>query len=127
MHLRDMRGASIVVIMLTVNQREKTLRALASFHASTHPPFKLLLWDNGSEDGTAEAVQQAFQEVLVHHHATNLGVASGRNAAAELAIKRFDPSHLLFIDNDMIVDPNLSQALLEPFGCDNRWDRRKPS
>jgi GT2 family glycosyltransferase len=60
MHLRDMRGASIVVIMLTVNQCEKTLRALASFHASTHPPFKLLLWDNGSEDGTAEAVQQAF-------------------------------------------------------------------
>jgi GT2 family glycosyltransferase len=58
--------------------------------------------------------------VLVHHHTTNLGVASGRNAAAELAIKRFDPSHLLFIDNDMIVDPNLIQAFLERFGCDNR-------
>jgi GT2 family glycosyltransferase len=112
--------AKIVVIMLTINQREKTLRALASFRAITHPRFKLLLWDNGSDDGTAQAVQQAFPEVLVHQHASNLGVASGRNAAAELAIKRFDPPYLLFIDNDMILDPNFVRALQEPFEHDNR-------
>jgi GT2 family glycosyltransferase len=112
--------AKVAVIMLTINQREKTLGALASFRAITHPPFKLLLWDNGSDDGTAQAVREAFPEVLVHQHGTNLGVASGRNAAAELAIKSFDPTHLLFIDNDMIVDPNFVHALLEPFQHDNR-------
>jgi GT2 family glycosyltransferase len=112
--------AKVVVIMLTINQREKTLRALASFRSITAPLFQLLLWDNGSQDGTTHAVREAFPEVLVHQHATNLGVASGRNAAAELAIKRFHPTHLLFIDNDMVVDPNFAQALLEPFEHDNR-------
>jgi GT2 family glycosyltransferase len=47
-------------------------------------------------------------------------MASGRNAAAELAIKSFDPTHLLFIDNDMIVTPHFVHALLEPFQHDNR-------
>jgi GT2 family glycosyltransferase len=120
MNSRDGRRANIVVIMLTINQREKTLRALTSFRAITHPPFKLLLWDNGSDDGTAQAVREAFPEVLVHQHTTNLGVASGRNAAAELAIKAFAPTHLLFIDNDMIVTPDFVSALLEPFEHDSR-------
>jgi GT2 family glycosyltransferase len=98
-----------------MNQREKTLRALVSFRAITTPPFQLLLWDNGSEDGTVDCVRDAFPEVLVHHHPTNLGVASGRNAAATLAIITFDPTHLLFIDNDMIVDRDFVRALLAPF------------
>jgi GT2 family glycosyltransferase len=104
--------------MLTMNQREKTLRALASFRQIASPRFQLLLWDNGSQDGTVEAVGAAFPKVLVHHHATNVGVASGRNAAAELAIKKFGPTHLLFIDNDMIVEPNFVRGLLEPFARD---------
>ena len=111
-------NAKIVVIMLTMNQREKTLRALASFREIASPPFHLLLWDNGSQDGTVDAVSGRFPEVLVHHHATNLGVASGRNAAAALAIEKFRPTHLLFVDNDMIVDPDFIGALLAPFERD---------
>jgi GT2 family glycosyltransferase len=101
-----------------MNQREKTARALTSFAAIKSPPFHFVLWDNGSQDGTAEAVGAAFPEVLVHHHPTNLGVASGRNAAAALAIEKFSPTHLLFIDNDMVVEPNFVSALLAPFESD---------
>ncbi|MGD2076621.1 MAG: glycosyltransferase [Gammaproteobacteria bacterium] len=101
--------------MLTLNQREKTLRCLSSFDHVTHPSHRILLWDNGSEDGTLAAVQERFPHVLTHHCPTNLGVASGRNAAADLAIARFSPSHLLFIDNDMVVSPDFLDALFAPF------------
>jgi hypothetical protein len=109
-----------VVIILTMNQRDKTLQGLSSLMAVKEPPFDVLLWDNGSQDGTPEAVHKAFPEVLVHHHSSNLGVASGRNAAAELAIKTFNPSHLLFLDNDMLVEPNFVNALLQPFSKNDR-------
>jgi hypothetical protein len=101
-----------------MNQREKTLRALESFREIPSPPFYLLLWDNGSQDGTVDAVNEQFPEVLVHYHPKNVGVASGRNAAAALAIEKYRPTHLLFIDNDMIVDPNFIGALLAPFDRD---------
>jgi GT2 family glycosyltransferase len=117
---RPMRNTKVAVIMLTMNQREKTLRALGSFRAITQPRFDLLLWDNGSADGTADAVRREFPEVLVHRHPTNLGVAGGRNAAAALAMEKFDPTHLLFIDNDMVVTPNFVGALLAPFAADDR-------
>jgi GT2 family glycosyltransferase len=108
-------GESIAVIMLTLNQCEKTLRCLSSFSHVTQPPYRIVLWDNGSQDGTLEAVQKLFPHVLTHHCPTNLGVASGRNAAANLAIERLSPSHLLFIDNDMVVTPDFLGALFAPF------------
>jgi GT2 family glycosyltransferase len=114
----DLDQARIVVIMLTMNQREKTLRALRSFRELTSPSFQMLLWDNGSKDGTADAVRNGFPEVLFHQHPINLGVASGRNAAATLALEKFNPTHLLFIDNDMVVTPNFVSALLAPFESD---------
>ncbi len=116
----------VAVIILTMNQREKTLQCLASFRSVKHPLFTIVLWDNGSGDGTSEAVGEAYPEVLVHCHETNLGVASGRNAAAELAIRTFAPSHLLFIDNDTVVTPDFLTALLKPFENDPRLAQTAP-
>jgi GT2 family glycosyltransferase len=116
----DTKRLEVGVIILTMNQRDRTLKCLDSLQAKEGPPFQIVLWDNGSQDGTAEAVHEAFSQVLVHHHPSNLGVASGRNAGAELAIKTFDPTHLLFLDNDMLVEPGFVGALMKPFTEDDR-------
>lgn len=105
----------IAVIILTINQKEMTLRCLSSLLALKEPKFQVILWDNGSQDGTIEAVQNEYPEVITHYYPSNLGVASGRNAAAELALKIFQPSHLLFLDNDIQVEPGFVRYLLEPF------------
>ena len=113
-------ASNIAVIVLTVNQRDTTARCLGSLLASEQPPPHVIVWDNGSQDGTAEAIRAAFPDVLVHHHPVNLGVASGRNAAAALAMQAFNPSHLLFLDNDMLLEPGFVSALLQPFRADRR-------
>lgn len=110
--------AEIAVVMLTLDQKEKTLRCLRSFRNVANPPHRILVWDNGSEDETETAVRESFPEVLFHHSPSNLGVAGGRNAAAEWAIETFDPLYLLFIDNDMVVTPGFLGPLLEPFRND---------
>lgn len=110
----------IAVIILSMNQRERTLKCLSSLFAIKLETYDVLLWDNGSMDGTQEAVQAEFPQVTVHHHPTNLGVASGRNAAARLAMQRFNPTHLLFLDNDMLFEPGFVDALYAPFMVDEQ-------
>jgi GT2 family glycosyltransferase len=105
----------IVIVVLTYNQRERTVACLSSLDAAEIKSYPIVLWDNGSTDGTIEAVRAVFPDILVHYHSSNLGVASGRNAAAELAIKTFDPTHLLFLDNDMLVQPGFVDALAAAF------------
>jgi GT2 family glycosyltransferase len=110
----------IVVIILTLNQCDRTLVCLGSLLANEEPSFQVLVWDNGSEDSTEKSINEAFPQVMVHHHPTNLGVASGRNAAAKLAIETYNPTYLLFLDNDMLLEPNFVGALKEPFVQDDR-------
>jgi GT2 family glycosyltransferase len=74
-----------------------------------------LVWDNGSSVETAVAIHQKYPQVLVHQSQTNLGVASGRNAAAQLATNTWQPTHFLFLDNDMLLEPNFVNGLLQPF------------
>ena len=109
------RAPSVWVLVLTLNQSESTLRALESLQSELTPAVRVLVWDNGSTDGTAEAVRERFPEVTVHRSPDNLGVAGGRNAAARLAIRSGSPTHLLFLDNDMVVTPGFVDELLQPF------------
>lgn len=109
---------NIVVLILTYNQREKTLSCLSHLLGNEDLLFKVLVWDNGSQDETITAVKQSFPNVLTHYSGTNLGVAGGRNAAAQMAIQEFKPTHLLFLDNDILVEPGFVRALYQPFDAD---------
>lgn len=110
-----MAEAKVAVAILTHNQREMTLDCLEHVLKMRGPAFDVVLWDNGSEDGTVEAVRQRFPQVIAHHNPVNLGVASGRNAVAKLAFEKLDPEFILFLDNDIEVDPAFMEQLLDGF------------
>jgi GT2 family glycosyltransferase len=105
----------IAAVILTFNQREKTLRCLDSLFKSVGIQLDILLWDNGSSDATIEAVTKQYPQVVAIYSPTNLGVASGRNAAAEAAVKCFNPTYLLFLDNDLLFETGFVEGLYRPF------------
>ncbi len=110
----------IAIVMLTLNQRDTTLRALKSIMPQVDADTQVLVWDNGSTDGTVAAVRREYPDVTAHHHPANLGVASGRNAGAKLAQELFKPEYLLFLDNDLVLRPGFIRALRETLDADPR-------
>jgi GT2 family glycosyltransferase len=109
----------VVIIILTFNQLETTrncLNSLMQAGGSAH----ILVWDNGSDDGTAAVIEREFPQVTVRAHPENLGVAQGRNEAARLAQQLLQPDYLLFLDNDMLVEPGFVEALQLPLLQDGR-------
>lgn len=119
-HERRQQSGRVAVVILTHEQREMTLDCLQHVMAMEGPPFDVVLWDNGSHDGTVEAVRERFPSVLAEHSPVNLGVASGRNAGAALAMRELDPSYLLFLDNDIEVESRFLAALHEAVASDPR-------
>ncbi len=108
----------IAVVVLSLDRRDTTLRCLRTLEAQEEADFGVLLWDNGSGDGTVEAVRKELPGVVVEAHPSNLGVAAGRNAAAALAMERFQPDYLLFLDNDLVLCQGFIQAIHRPFETD---------
>lgn len=114
------RNCNIVVIILTYNQKRKTLECLSALLRGEDIPFHVLIWDNGSGDGTITAVNEMFPNVLTIYSENNLGVAGGRNASARIAINEFGATHILFLDNDILVESEFVGALYEPFEADSQ-------
>jgi len=114
----DMNSRNLVVIILTYNQRQKTLKCLSTLLGGEDIPFRVLVWDNNSRDETLATVKETFPHVLTHYSESNLGVAGGRNASGARAIRELGATHLLFLDNDIEVEAGFVKALYEPFEAD---------
>lgn len=122
----DRPGARVAAIILTLNQRQVTLRCLDSLARSGARALTVVVLDNGSDDGTAAAVRREHPDVRVIRYERNLGAAAGRNAAAAVAMEELDPEFLLFLDNDTEVRPGFLEALLEPLEADPALGQSAP-
>lgn len=103
----------VAIIILTFNQIKKTLRCICSVKQVSYDEKVILLFDNGSIDNTIETVQKEFSDIMTYYSVKNLGVASGRNAGAEIAKNLFNPKYLLFLDNDTTVEPDFLEKLVK--------------
>ncbi|MDF2751797.1 MAG: glycosyl transferase family 2 [Gaiellaceae bacterium] len=82
-------------MIVTKDRRDDALRAVASA-AAQEPTVEVLVMDDGSSDGTAAAVRQAYPTARVERFETSEGYIVRRNQAAELASGEI----LVSIDDD---------------------------
>lgn len=73
-------AARVDVCMLTWNTRDLTSEALQHLRSSDQGvPYRLLLRDNASSDGTAEAAAQSYPGIELVAASDNVGFAAGMN------------------------------------------------
>ena len=90
------------VIVVSYNTRELTLQAVAAARkASAGLDARVLVADNGSTDGTAEAVRAADPEVAVLVNADNPGYGAAVNRAAA----GLPSTHVCAMNADVVLEP----------------------
>ncbi|MES2669801.1 MAG: glycosyltransferase [Pseudomonadota bacterium] len=89
------------MIIPTYNRRELVQRAIDSVLAQTHPVDEILVVDDGSTDGTGEALRARYGERIRYHRQANAGVSAARNAGMALATGRF----FALLDSDDLWRP----------------------
>lgn len=98
-------GYDVSVIIVSYNTRALTLDCLRSVYAQTRETsFEVLVVDNASADGSAEAVAAEFPQVHLIANADNRGFAAANNQGLRLARGRY----VLLVNPDAVV---LDQAI----------------
>lgn len=78
-----LRDAILTVILVSYNTRDLTLAALGTLYATTRATaIHVIVFDNASADGSADAVARAFPHVELIRSDKNLGFARANNVAA---------------------------------------------
>ena len=102
----------VAVVILCWNGREDTLDCLDSVAGLHHPAVTPIVVDNGSTDGSAEAVAAAHPEVELIRSAENLGFSGGNNLGLRRALE-LGCDYAFLLNNDTLVDPGMLGPLLE--------------
>lgn len=103
----------VAVIILNHNKKEETLQCIRSVLTLDYTPFRVIIVDNGSTDGSYEAISKAFPGLAVIRSDENRGAPGGRNFGHAYAIKHFKHQFLLFLDNDTVVEKHMLKCLVE--------------
>jgi GT2 family glycosyltransferase len=100
----------LTVVIVSYNTRDLTLAALRTLFATTRrTSFEVVVLDNASSDGSADAVSTAFPQVTLHRSDRNLGFAKANNLVAASA--RTD--WLLLLNPDTEVHEGAVDTLMD--------------
>jgi GT2 family glycosyltransferase len=89
-------------VVLNWNGCEDTLRCLSSLLAVEHPDLGIVCVDNGSSDGSQQAVRERFPQVVLIEADANLGYSAGNNLGLRFALDH-GACWLMLVNNDATV------------------------
>jgi N-acetylglucosaminyl-diphospho-decaprenol L-rhamnosyltransferase len=102
--------AAVTVVVVTYQNRDHIVGCLESLQGQVPADgSQVVVFDNGSADGTPDLVEATFPTVQVVRSEDNLGFARGCNLAAA----RADTEFILFLNPDAVVEPGCIDALVE--------------
>ena len=100
----------ITAIVPTFNRSTLLIEALDALDTQTRPPAQVIVWDDSSTDGTAQAVaevQGRSSLPILYKRAENGGKSRALNAALALA----DQDYIWICDDDDAALPDAAERL----------------
>ncbi len=107
---------AVSVIVVSYNTSSLTLACLRSVVAETSEPYELIVVDNASPDGSADAIAAEFPSLRLFAETDNHGFARANNIAANHAAGEY----VLLLNPDTVVLDGAIDELL-------RFARRTPA
>lgn len=101
------------ILILTSNGWEYTKQCIDSIKRNTRAPYKLLVIDNGSTDGTVEGLRK--DRTIFHiENSCNLGFSKGFNTGLVLV----DTPYFVLCNNDVVVTKDWLTAMIRHIELD---------
>lgn len=101
----------VSVIIVNWNGGDLLLRCLGDLRQQTWPDYEVIVVDNASDDGSAQAVTSQFPEVRLIEAGSNLGFAAGNNLAVRHASP--DSRWIAPLNPDAFPEPDWLQTLMD--------------
>lgn len=115
--LTDAELPRVAIVVLNWNGKHHLGPCFDTLKALDYPEdaFEVVLVDNGSDDGSQAEVRERHPWVRLVENDRNLGFSAGCNQGAAVSCDAAEkPDVLVFLNNDMHVDPGFLRALVAP-------------
>jgi GT2 family glycosyltransferase len=108
--------AEVAVILLNYNCGRFMIPFLESLRKQTMHPKEILMFDNGSSDGSLDIVAKDYPEVKIIRNSQNLGFSFPNNEG----IRRTHSEYILLSNLDVVLEPAFIAEMVAPLQQDPR-------
>jgi GT2 family glycosyltransferase len=109
----------VALVILNWNGRDDVLNCVATLPRLTYPNYVATVVDNGSADGSVEALRERFPEQRVLDLEKNLGICGGNTRGIADAMAN-GADYVLILNNDTEMHPELVTELVRVAESDER-------
>lgn len=106
----------ISIVILTYNGKTHVLECLKSLGKIFYGDKEIVVYDNGSGDGTVDAVKKQFKQVKVVYRKDNIGYCRGMNDA----YRHTRGKYILLLNNDTTVTEDFLTPMIRRMEEDSR-------
>lgn len=106
-----MQSMLVSIVIVTWNRRDDILETIQSVYDQQYSNIEIVVVDNGSSDGTVEAIHERYPAVNVVALTENTGASVGRNIGISYA--RGDI--VFFLDSDASLDHDAVNRVVQTF------------
>ncbi len=92
------------IIILNWNGLNDTIQCVESCRKLEFPSFRIVVVDNGSDDGSEVTLKKQFPWLDVLQTGKNIGYAGGNNIGIKYALEQ-KADYIWLLNNDTVVDP----------------------
>jgi len=108
--------ATVAVILVNYNCGKFIKTFFDSLRKQTLPPKEIILFDNGSSDGSLEYISKMYPEVRIVKNQKNLGFSVPNNQG----IRQTTSEYILISNLDVILEPTFVEQMVIPLQGDVR-------
>jgi hypothetical protein len=102
------KNPKVSIIILNWNGKDDTLECLGSLRGLEYGNYEVIVVDNGSTDGSQEAISRGYPNVKLIKNKENMGFCVGNNTG----IRSAESDYYLLLNNDTVVDPKFVKQLV---------------
>lgn len=112
----------VCIIILNWNGYEITRECLHSLKEIDYPAFKIVMIDNGSNDGSVAKLKTEFDDRFMDIISLekNTGFTGGNNIGIKHAKDKYDPDYFLMLNNDTVVKKDFLTKMVNSFKEDEK-------
>jgi GT2 family glycosyltransferase len=109
----------VFIVVLNWNGKDDTIECLRSLQKLDYQNYEIVVIDNGSSDGSEDAIRSLFLSVKVVQTGSNLGYATGNNVGISYALSH-GAEYVWLLNNDTTVEQNALKTLVATAKTDSQ-------
>jgi GT2 family glycosyltransferase len=111
MHTEQLPTKKLAIVLINWNSFDLSKTTLASLQQTTYTNYDCIVVDNGSVDGSGQALKLEFPNIILIESETNKGFTGGNNIGMEYALEH-GYEYIMMLNNDVEVEPDFLEPLV---------------